>query len=315
LKDTNNANAGNSGQKVKVGRHVLNLTHLNKVYFPKQGYTKGDLISYYQEMATLILPYLKDRPENLLRHPNGIAAEGFFHKDMGTSLLPSWIETARIWSDSNKKYMHYLVCNDLATLLYMVNLGCIEINPWNSRVHKLDKPDWIGMDLDPEGVGFDKVITVAQTINEILQELEITGYPKTSGKTGIHIYLPMAARYTYEQSKQLAEIIATMTNERLPRITSIERHPAKRRHRVYVDYLQNNKGQTLAAPYSLRPVDGAHVSTPLEWSEIRKGLDPSDFNIKNIGKRVERKGDLFQKVLGKGVDIEKVLRKLDKGKK
>ena len=196
------------------------------------------------------------------------------------------------------------------TLLYMVQLGCVEINPWNSRVKHLDKPDWIVIDLDPDGVSFTKVVEVARTVKEVCDEWRIPAYPKTSGKTGLHIYIPMAAQYSYEQAKNLAHLIVLEVNKRSPKITSVERMPEKRRHKIYLDYLQNREGQTLAAPYSLRPTPNATVSMPLHWDEVTSGLSPADFTIKNAARRIHRTGDLWKPVLGAGIDLAATLKRL-----
>jgi bifunctional non-homologous end joining protein LigD len=283
---------------------------VDKVYWPKDGYTKGDLIEYYKTMGPLMLPYLADRPENLNRHPHGIEGESFYQKDVGDK-LPDWIKTFAFFSESNQKDINYLVCNDLDTLLYMANLGCIEINPWLSRTTSIDKPDYCVIDLDPEDIGFEEVIKAAQTVHQVLDGLGVDSYCKTSGATGLHIYIPLGAKYSYDQSRQFAQIVATMVNQILPRTTSLERSPRKRQKRIYLDYLQNRHGQTLASAYSVRPKPGATVSTPLEWSEVKKGLKASQFTIKNIAKRVEKKGDLWKPVLGKGIDLAKVLKTLE----
>lgn len=285
----------------------VTFSHLDKIFFPKHKYTKGDLIKYYQMVAPFILPYLKDRPLSLLRQPNGIQGEGFFQKNM--THLPDWVPTADIFSDSHKDTLHWMVGGDLDTLLYAVQLGSIEINPWNSRIRQLDKPDWIVIDLDPEGtITFKDVVTVAHTVKEICDEWKIPGYPKTSGKTGVHIYIPMGAKYTYEQAKNFAHLFAIEVNTRQPKLTSIERTPAKRPNKIYVDFLQNREGQTLAAPYSVRPAPDASVSTPLHWDEVTPKLKPTDFTIKNMSKRLEKVGDIWKPVLGKGVDLKAVLK-------
>jgi bifunctional non-homologous end joining protein LigD len=288
-------------------------THLDKVFFPKHKYTKGDLFEYYQTVADFILPYLDKRPLSLNRMPNGIKGESFFQKN--NEHLPDWVPSANIFSDSNNADLHWIVGGKLDTLLYIVQLGSIEINPWNSRVGKLNKPDWIVIDLDPEGVTFNDVITVAKTVHEVTEEWGIPAYPKTSGKTGIHIFIPMGAEYTYEQAKNLAHLIALEVNKREPKLTSLERNPEKRRHRIYLDFLQNREGQTLAAPYSVRPTEAASVSMPLRWDEVKKGLDPMDFTIKNAPARLKRTGDLWKPVMGKGLDLAKVLKKIESSSK
>ncbi|MGF7229261.1 MAG: DNA ligase D [Candidatus Saccharibacteria bacterium] len=287
----------------------VEFTHLDKVFFPKHGYTKGDLIHYYESVADYILPYLQDRALSLLRQPGGVTDHGFFQKNM--EHLPKWVPAADIFSDSHNGTLHWIVGGKLETLLYMVQLGCIEINPWNSRVQHLDKPDWLVIDLDPEGVTFNDVITVAHAVHEVCEELKITHLPKTSGKTGIHIYIPLQAKYDYEQAKNLAHLLVIEINKRVPKITSLERMPEKRPNKIYLDFLQNREGQTLASPYSVRPTPDANVATPLHWDEVRKGLKPSDFTIKNTAARLETVGDLWKPVLGKGVDIGVILKHLE----
>jgi len=299
-------------RKNKTMKHKPELTHRDKIYWPDEKFTKGDLLDYYESIAPYILPYLKDRPLSLKRNPNGINEEGFFHKDAGDT-APEWVTKREIYSESTDKMINYLVCNDVESLLYIANLGCIEMNPWNSTIDNQDRPDYIVMDIDPSDKNtFDEVIDVALVIKEILDEAEITGYCKTSGSTGMHIYIPFNQKYAYDESKDFAHILATIVTERLPLLTTVERSLSKRqKNHIYVDYLQNRRGQTLASAYSVRPKPGATVSTPLEWSEVKHGLKPTEFTIKNILKRVEKKGDLFDGVLGEGIDIQKALSKLE----
>ncbi|WP_276131752.1 DNA ligase D [Polluticoccus soli] len=294
-----------------VGGKKLALTNLDKVYWPDEGYTKGDVINYYSEMAKHMIKYLKGRPESLMRTPNGITGGAFYHKDAGEH-APDWMETYPVWSESSNKTVDYLVCNDKPSLLYIANLGCIEINPWNSTIKHPDNPDYFIMDIDPsEKNTFDQVVECAQVIKEILDKAGAESYCKTSGSTGLHIYVPLGAKYTYEEAKQFAEMIAQFAQEQLPDFTTLERSLSKRgKDQIYIDYLQNRRGQTLSSVYSLRPKPGAPVSTPLEWKEVKKGLHPTDFNIENIFKRIEKKGDLFAPVLGKGIDMLKAIKKL-----
>lgn len=284
-------------------------THLDKVFFPRANITKGDLFDYYREVSDLILPYIKGRPHSLLRHPNGINQESFFQKNIERP--PKWLKTVTIHSESTGDDVHYLVAKDLDHLLYMIQLGCIEINPWNSRLAHLDKPDWIVIDLDPEGIGFDKVVEAAKAVKVVCDELKIPTYPKTSGKTGLHIYIPLKAGYRYKQVRQFAEILANLINVRTPDFTSVLRLPKKRKGKVYVDFLQNSQGQTLAAPYSVRPTPEATVSTPLKWEEVNTRLNPKNFTINNTTKRLTKVGDLWKPVLGEGIDIEKILRRIN----
>ncbi len=287
----------------------LEFTHLDKVFFPAHGYTKGDIIDYYRSVSKYMLPYLKDRPISLLRQPNGITGEGFFQKNM--EHLPDWVPSVDIFSDSNNKDLHWLVGGNQDTLLYMAQLGCIEINPWNSRVPHLDRPDWLVIDLDPEGVSFKDVVIVAREVKNVCDEWKVTALPKTSGKTGIHIYIPLAAKYDYDQAKNFAHLIALEVNRRQPKLTSVLRMPDKRPHRIYLDFLQNRQGQTLAAPYSLRPTPDASVSTPLHWDEVTPSLKPTNFTIKNMPQRLAQMGDVWKPVMGKGVDVAKIIRPLN----
>jgi DNA ligase D len=289
------------------------FTNLHKLYWPDEGFTKGDLINYYKTIAPFILPYLKNRPLSLKRNPNGIKDQGFYHKDAG-DIAPAWMKTADIYAESTGKIVHYLVCNDVKSLLFIANLGCIEMNPWNSTTIKLDNPDYLILDIDPSDKNsFDQVIEVALVIKEILDQLKITGYCKTSGASGMHVYIPCGRKYDYDTVRDFAKILATMVQEQLPASTTLERSLAKRKKdQVYVDYLQNSRGQTLASAYSVRPKPGATVSAPLEWKEVKKGLHPSRFTIENMKQRADKKGDLFKGVLGKGVNIPAALKIIDK---
>jgi bifunctional non-homologous end joining protein LigD len=285
------------------------FTHLDKVFFPKHHYTKGDVVSYYESIAPFILPYLRDRPLSLLRQPDGITGEAFFQKNM--EHLPDWVPSVDIFSESNQKDLHWVVGGELETLRYIVQLGSIEINPWNSRIQHLDKPDWIVIDLDPEGVTFKDVVTVAREVKRVSDEWGIDCYAKTSGKTGIHIFMPLGAHYSYEQAKDFAHLFVIEVNKRQPTLTSLERLPKKRPNRIYLDFLQNRSGQTLAAPYSLRPNPDACVSTPLHWSEVNSSLKPTNFTIKNIHRRLGQVGDLWKPVIGKGIDLAAILKNVE----
>jgi bifunctional non-homologous end joining protein LigD len=294
----------------EIGGHRVSLTNLDKVYWPEDGYTKGDLVRYYREISEFILPYLWDRPESLNRHPNGIDEKNFFQKDMGRQPPPEWVQTTEIISKTDGKKTRALLCQDEATLVYMANLGCIELNPWHSRVGFLDQPDYLMLDLDPEVISYDHVVEAAQEIRKVLDKAEAESFCKTSGKRGLHVYVPLGAKYSNEQATQLAELIARIVNARLPSTTSLIRSPKARQGRVYLDYLQNGKGKTLAAPYSVRPWPKATVSTPLKWTEVRRGLDPSKFTIRTLAKRLHTVGDLWKPVLGPGPDMSAVVDKL-----
>lgn len=300
----------NNSLLLPVQQHNVSLTNLQKLYWPKEGFRKGDVVNYYLQMAPFILPYLLHRPQSLNRHPNGIGAPNFFQKNM-RGKVPDWVETFAEFSESTGKTVHYLVCSNDATLVYMANLGCIEINPWHARKQDYQKPDWCLLDLDPDKTNtFEQVVQVAKVVKNVLDSVKAAACVKTSGASGIHIYLPLRARYDFAQSKKLAETVLTIVHQELPRLTSLERTPAKRKGKVYLDYLQNKETQTAAAPYSLRPKPGVPVSTPLHWDELKKGLTPTTWTAYNIYDRVKREGDLFQPVLGKGIDLANVLSQL-----
>lgn len=293
-------------EAVKVGAHKVTFTNTHKVFWPDEGYTKSDLIDYYDKMSAFILPYLKGRPLSLKRNPNGIRDEGFFHKDAGEN-VPAYVDVFKVKSGVGKT-IDYIVCNNKATLLYLANLGCIEINPWNSRSTAEDKPSWMVIDIDPSDKNsFEQVVDTAVAVKQVLDKAGIEGYCKTSGASGLHVYVPMKNKYTYEEVKDFAKLVALRVQELLPDTTTLERSLKKRGPRIYIDYLQNRIGQTLASVYSLRPVPGAQVSTPLEWREVNHKLHPSQFTIQNIFDRLKEKGDLFKKVLTGSTNLRKAV--------
>ena len=304
--------SGETDEIYKFGKNNVKVTHASKIYFPKEKITKKDVVDYYISMADYILPYLKDRPESLLRHPNGITSQSFFQKDAADN-TPSYVSHQLVHSESNNKEINYILCNNLATLVYLNNLGCIEINPWHSRIQSLEYPDYLMIDIDPsEKNTFDQVIEVALTVKDILDRAGATSYCKTSGATGMHVYVPTAGKYTFEQAKDFAYLICMMAHEELKSFTSLERNLSKRGNKhIYMDYLQNRTGQTLASVYSLRPKPGATVSTPLLWDEVKKGLSPKEFTIYNTLDRVKKTGDIFKGILGQGIDLAKCLKKLE----
>jgi len=300
-------------QLKKFGKQEVKLTNQNKIYFPKDGVTKGDVIAYYQSISKYILPHLKDRPQSMNRFPNGIEGMSFYQKDASDE-IPDWIETQKVFSESTDKYINYILCNDKATMAYLNNLGCIELNVWTSRKDTTDKPDYLVLDLDPsDNNTFEDVILTAQTVKKIMDKAKVKGYCKTSGSSGIHIYIPAGAKYSFEQVKDFAHVMMQMVQKEIPEITTLERNLQKRdKGKIYLDYLQNRRGQTLASVYSLRPKNGAPVSMPIEWDELKTGLKPTDFNIENALQRIEKKGDIFKPVLGKGFDMLKALELLEK---
>ena len=294
-----------------INGHQLKFNHLSKVFWPKEGYSKRDLLNYYYQVAPYILPYLKHRPQSLNRFPNGIEGKSFYQKDV-TATAPDWVKQFPYHTSAGED-KNFLVVEDESSLLWMANLGAIEMNPWNSTIDTPDNPDWCIIDLDPtEKNSFEQVIRTAQITREVLGDMGVTGYPKTSGSTGIHIYIPMGAKYSYDECQAFGKLIATRVHAALPRFTSIERLTERRKGCIYVDYLQNRPKATLAAPYAVRPKPGATVSMPLHWEEVRKGLKMEQFTLRNAMARVAAEGDIFKLVLGKGVNIKKALALLKK---
>jgi bifunctional non-homologous end joining protein LigD len=293
------------------GKSKVRATHLSKIYFPEDGITKGDVINYYISMADYILPYLKGRPESLLRNPNGIHAKGFFQKD-AAGKVPSYVTSKKLFSESTNKDIDYIICDNEATLTYMNNLGCIEVNPWHSTIKALDKPDYLIIDIDPsEKNTFEQVIEAANVVKQVLDKAGAASFCKTSGASGLHVYVPTAKKYSYEQVKDFAYIICIMANEELKDFATLERNLQKRgNEKIYMDYLQNRKGQTIASVYSLRPKEGATVSAPLLWKEVKSGLSPNQFTIHNMQQLIQKRGDIFSGVLEKGIDLNKCLKNL-----
>ena len=300
-------NPTEESQVKKIKGHSLKFNNLSKLYWPEDGYTKRDMFNYYYQVAEYILPYLKDRPLSLNRFPGGIHGPGFYQKDV-KGKAPEWAKTFP-YTTSDGEDKEFLVGGDEATLLYMATLGCIEMNPWFSRIQHPDNPDYCVIDLDPDKNTFDQVIEAAQEVKKILDAIEIPGFVKTSGSTGIHIYIPLGAKYSYDQSQMFAKLIVTIVHEQLPEFTSMERQIKNREGKMYLDFLQNRPGATIASPYSLRPKPGATVSMPLHWDEVKKGLTMKDFTIRNSIERIKREGDLFKGTLQKGIDIAKALDK------
>lgn len=299
-------NPSEASQVKKVNGHELKFTNVKKIFWPKEKITKGELINYYYQIAPILMPYLKERPESMNRFPNGIDGKSFYFKNV-KGKVPEWMDTFDYYSDEDQQHKEYLIANNEATLLYMINMGCIELNPWSSTVKKPDYPTFCIIDLDPDQNSFDQVIEAAQVTKSVLDGMGIPSYPKTSGSTGLHIYIPLGNKYTYEQSKEFARIIVTLVNQQLPDYTSIERHIADRKGKMYLDFLQNRPHATIACAYSVRPKPGATVSMPLHWDEVKKGLKMSDFTIKNSLERIQSMGDIFKPVLGKGIDLKKVI--------
>ncbi len=298
-----------TSEKSKQISKKVDFSNLDKVFWPKEKITKGDVISYYNTISEYILPYLVDRPQSLRRTPNGIKDQGFFQKNVA-GIVPKWVKTRKIKSDSKEDSIEYLLCQDKDTLLYLANLGCIELNPWSSRVGSLNNPDYIIFDLDPKDAPMKNIILTAQKVKEVLDQLKVPAFIKTSGGNGLHVFIPVKKKYSYEQTRDFSHLISQMVNRDLPDITSLERMPDKRKGKVYLDFLQNGKGKTMASIYSLRPREGAGVSTPLEWSEINDSLNLKDHNFFTILARLEQKGDLWKNIFDNPVDLKEVLANL-----
>jgi bifunctional non-homologous end joining protein LigD len=295
---------------VKIGGAVVALTNLDKVYWPEDVYTKGDLVRYYYEIARYLSPYLKGRPLIMKRYPSGIGGGSFHQHDVNEA--PEFVETAEIDVEEGHA-VDYIVGGERATLVYMANLGAIERHPWHSRIENLERPDWIVFDLDPENVDFNVVCETAVSTRDILAGLGLESYVKTSGSRGLHIYVPVKPVHDYEAAARFAELVAKLVVRENPAVATIERSLKKRKHaRIYVDHMQNARGKSVVAPYSVRPRPGAPVSAPLRWEEVeRQKIRPQDFNIKNISARIARTGDLFKPVLGGKQTLDAALLELE----
>ncbi|HKR00715.1 MAG TPA: non-homologous end-joining DNA ligase [Pyrinomonadaceae bacterium] len=294
---------------VKVGDSIVSLTNLDKVYWPDDELTKGDLIKYYFEVSKYILPYLKDRPLIMKRYPNGIAGTFFHQHDVNE--VPEFVHTETLEVEGHT--VDYIIGDDVATLLYMANLGAIERHPWHSRVRNLDRPDWFVFDLDPQGVEWEVICDVAVSCREILDDLGLKSYAKTSGSRGIHVYVPIKPQYSYEEVADFAEGVARIIERENAEVATLERSLKKRKKaRIYLDHMQNARGKSVVAPYSVRPKPGATVSAPLEWSEVeRKAVTISDFTIRNMMKRLSKKGDLFKPVLTDRQGLQGAFKRLE----
>ena len=290
---------------------TVRFTNLKKVFWPAEGYTKGDLLGYYDSIAALLLPYLEDRPLVLTRYPDGVAGKSFFQKD-APDFAPSWVRTERIYSKATAREIEYFIVDDAITLSYVINLGTIPLHLWGARLASIDRPDWLILDLDPKGAPFTHVVKVAQALHGILDELELPSYVKTSGATGLHILLPLGARYTHEDTRNFARLLALMAVDALPDIATIARPIHSRGGKVYVDFGQNGHGLTIVAPYSVRPLPGAPVSCPLRWSEVTPVLDPSRFTIVTLPKRFAKMDDPLAPVLSGSIDMAATIARLER---
>jgi bifunctional non-homologous end joining protein LigD len=287
----------------------VTFTNLKKVFWPEEKITKKDVIDYYRDLSEIILPYLKDRPQSLYRTPNGIIEKGFFQKNV-ESVAPDWAETIELETSKGKK-IEYLLCQDQDTLLYMANLGCIEINPWSSSLPDLDKPDFMIFDLDPVEIEFEKVVHLAIKFKELFDQLGLPAYCKTSGSRGLHIYVPIEQNYNYSKVQNFVKILKTHIHKQSKGLTSLERSPSARKGKVYLDYLQNARGKTMASVYSIRPRPGALVSAPLRWEELTPKLKPQEFTIRTMRKRLDKEDDLWKGMFEQRGDLRKALESIE----
>jgi len=292
------------------GPKEVKLTNLKKMFWPADGYTKGDLVTYYERVAPLLLPYLRDRPLVLTRYPDGITGKSFFQKD-APEFTPAWVRTERVYSKDAEREIDYFVVDDVESLRYIANSGTIPLHLWASRLGSLERPDWLVLDLDPKGAPFTDVVKVARALHRILDDLELPSYPKTSGATGLHILIPLGARYTYDEVRTFARLLAVLGVEAEPEISTIARPIRSRGGKVYIDFGQNGHGQTIVGPFSLRPLPGAPASCPLVWSEVTARLDPARFTMITVPKRFDKIADPLAPVLTGAIDMAAAVARIE----
>jgi bifunctional non-homologous end joining protein LigD len=288
------------------------FSNLTKVFWPDDGYTKGDLIDYYRTIAPWMLPYLADRPVVLTRYPDGITGKSFFQKD-APGFVPDWIRTERMWSEQAEREIDYFVCDDEASLLYLINMGTIPLHVWASRTAKIDRPDWCVLDLDPKDAPFSDVITVAQAMHALCEDIGLPNLVKSSGLSGLHVLIPLGCQCHYDEARSLGELLARLVTAELPEISTVTRQVSRRGGKVYIDYLQIGAGRLIVAPFSVRPLPGAPVSMPLRWSEVKPGLDIRSFTIETAPVRMQKlKRDPLRDVLEQDPDLAAALERLAK---
>ena len=290
---------------VAVNGHEVKLTNLDKLIWP-EGLTKAHLVKYYREIVPYILPYLYNRPLVMKRYPDGVVGESFYQKEC-PEYAPDWI--IRYPVEHSEKVVNYIICNDIATLVWLANQGCLEMHPWLSRIENIECPDIAVMDLDPsEGVSFNDVLKIALLVKEALDQFNLQSYPKTSGATGLHIFVPIKPVYAYQTVTKAMQYVAELIVKINPEQATVERKVVQRKGKVYLDYLQNGRGKTMAFPYSLRPLPGAPVSTPLYWEEAESmNIAPDAFSIYNIISRIEEIGDIYYDVLSNKQTLDTLL--------
>ncbi len=300
------AGIGEKRVNVAIGGRRITLSNLDKVLWPQQGFTKGDLIEYYAAVEKWLLPHLEDRPLSLVRFPHGISRKGFYQKDapQGT---PDWVRIAPVWSKDKQSYINFVLCNNAETLIWMANLGVIEINPWLSRFQSLENPDFAVFDIDPaEGSAWADVVVVAKMVKQLLDEWGLRGFPKISGGTGIHIYVPVKPVYSYKESAAFVQFGATLIQRAYPEKVTLERKVKNRYGHVYIDYPQNARGQTILSAYAVKALNGAPVSVPITWDELDTA-SPQTWNMKSVTDRLKQTGDIFMEVLSSRQNISPIL--------
>jgi bifunctional non-homologous end joining protein LigD len=295
-------------------RHVR-LTSSDRVLFPDDGITKSDLFDYYDAVAGVLVPHLRDRPFTMKRYRDGIAGEGFFQKQAPKG-IPRWIPTRQFRTfrrEGGSRLVDFPLVNSREAVLWMVQMHCIDMNAWYSRVDRPERPDFVVFDLDPPDDGFVLAVRVAHLVREALEELALRSYAKTSGADGIHVLVPITRRSTFDETYEFAERVSRSIEERHPGLATTE-WLKRKRSGVLVDHRQNGWGKTIASVYSVRPRPGAPVSTPLRWDELTEDVTPRQFGMAEVRARVERDGDLYEPVLGGGQALGPALRKLRSGR-
>ena len=289
--ETSSDSAGSDPEPVEiVEERAIAFSNLDKVFWPDEGYTKGDLIEYHREIADWMLPYLEDRPLVMTRYPDGIDGKSFFQKD-APPYAPEWFRRVTLWSEGSERELSYFVAEDLESLLYVINLGTIPLHVWSSRIETLAQPDWCILDLDPKEAPFIDVVEIANKLHDICEEIGLPSFAKTSGSSGIHVLVPLGRQLTYEQSRSLGQLLASVAVAELPKIATLTRNPDRRDGKVYIDFVQNGHGRLLVAPFTVRPRPGATVSTPVKWSEVNNRLTIEAHTIKSVPKRMKRLGE------------------------
>jgi len=295
---------------VKVQGHEVFISNLDKVFWEEEGYTKAHLINYYVQVFPLLAPHLAERPLVVTRYPSGAGRKGFYQKNAPEG-TPDWVHTYPLYSSHSRRHLNFVICDNLATMVWLANQACIELHPWMSRIGSLDRPDFLVFDLDPsEGATYEDVYQVAEVVREVLNYLNLQFYLKTSGATGLHVFVPVINTHTYDELRNFVRRVAETVVSLIPEKATVVRKVKDRQGKVYVDYLQNIQGKTVCSPYSVRPRPGAPVSTPITWDELWK-TQPGDFNIVTVPPRLKRKGDIFAGVISERQRVDEAYRRLN----